>query len=89
MSTPLRQSVTSDPQPGLDGGYAGRLATTPSDMAEKVYVIIPALSTDQRIGPCRWQARDDVSLPARGDRCYVVFDDNQEAWVIAWWPFNS
>jgi hypothetical protein len=85
----LYESVASDAAPSLEGGYSGRISRGASTMDDKVWVVIAALSTDREIGPCRWQARDDTSKPARGDRCFVQFDDNQEAWVIAWWPFNT
>ncbi len=27
-----------------------------------------------------------VALPARGDLCLVIFDDQGECWVPCWWP---
>lgn len=26
-------------------------------------------------------------LPARGNRCLVVFDENEQPWILVWWPF--
>lgn len=37
------------------------------------------------IGPCPWMPRG-VDLPLEGDRALVTFTDEEEAWVIAWWP---
>lgn len=68
--------------------WAGRIASAPADQSVKVQVVIPGLSPELRIGPCRWMPRGSViTMPARGDDCLVVFDNNGEPWVICWWPF--
>ena len=41
-----------------------------------------------QFGPCRWQARDAVTLPERGNPALVCFDENDVPWVIAWSPFS-
>lgn len=66
------------------------VANNPATMDALVSVTIPGLNDEGqqlRWENCRWQARDDISKPVRGDKCLVVFDDNGELWVVAWWPF--
>lgn len=77
------------PETQLTGVWSGMIAENVSDLNEKVFVTVPDLSADYRLGPCRWQARDETSLPARGDRCTIVFDQDQEPVVVMWWPFPS
>lgn len=88
MSAYLNESVDV-PAIQLEGSYSGRIATAPADLDERVFVIVPAFSDDYRFGPCRWQARDTISLPAVGDWCLVVFDENQEPSVPLWWPYTT
>lgn len=68
--------------------FQGAVAVGATDMGQRIYITVPAIS-DHRLGPCRWQARDDTSHPARGDICLVEFDDQGEPWVVAWWPFTT
>lgn len=89
MSQPLYESIVGEADTGLSGSYAGRVAVGATDMGDRIWVTIDAFADGRRYGPCRWQSRDDTSLPARGDRCLVIFDDNQEGWVTVWWPFNT
>jgi hypothetical protein len=70
----------------LDRAWRGVIAATVNDFSDKVYVTIPTLG-NLRLGPCRWQSRDGVSFPARGDFCLVIFDNDNEPWVAVWWPF--
>jgi hypothetical protein len=69
--------------------WFGLIARNVSDLSERCYVQIPDFPTEDQIGPCFWQSRDDTSFPARGDRCLVVQDNRGQFWVIAWWPFNT
>jgi len=71
-----------------NGSWYGVIAKPAADMNDFVYVVIPAFSRTMRFGPCRWQSRDATSLPARGDDCLVIFDNNKIPWVAAWWPFD-
>lgn len=69
------------------GTVAAIIADDVTSFDQRVGVIIPSISRDFRFGPCRWQARDETSLPSRGDDCFVAFDDRGHPWVLAWWPF--
>lgn len=67
--------------------WFGIFSKNVSDLSEMCYVILPDFSEDHELGPCFWQSRDADSLPARGDRCAVVTDNQDNVWVIAWWPY--
>lgn len=69
------------------GAWHATIASNPNDLSEKVMVIIPDFDPQLQWGPCRWQSRDDVSLPNRGDPCLVILDNDREPWVVCWWPF--
>jgi len=68
--------------------WAATFATNVSDFTALAPIIIPAFDPHLEWGPCRWQTRDSVNLPRKGDTCIVAFDSNREPWVIAWWPFG-
>lgn len=67
--------------------WHGVVANNVGDISDRLEVTIPDLDPDLRIKNCRWQSRDGVSLPIRGNDCLVLFDNNKEAWVVCWWPF--
>jgi hypothetical protein len=67
--------------------WSARIAKAPTDFADRVEVVIPGLDSGIRWEDCRWQARNTVDLPQRGDICLINIDDNNEVWVVAWWPF--
>lgn len=66
----------------------GVVSKTAADFTRLVPVTIPSFDQNLEWGPCRWQARDDVTLPQKGDACLVIFTaDEREPWIAAWWPF--
>lgn len=70
--------------------WSALIASNPVDQSDLVSVTIPGLNDEGqqlRWESCRWQARNDTDVPARGDKCLVIIDDNNEVWVVAWWPF--
>lgn len=67
--------------------WRAEIASDPDDLDSRVDVIIPELDRRLKVKDCRWQSRDATSLPSPGDACLVVFDNNMEPWVVAWWPF--
>jgi len=75
-----------DPPEGRNIWF-GVFAAAASDLSDMLPVIIPEFDTHLQWGPCMWQSRDDVSLPAKGDPCLVIFDNRRNPWVVAWWPF--
>jgi len=74
---------------GLSGAWHAIVATNAASINDRIMVTIPEFSTRLRFGPCRWQAREDVTaLPQRGDTALVLFSSKKEPWVVAWWPFS-
>lgn len=67
--------------------WRGVINSNPNDLSIKVDVILPDLDKNLNLVGCRWQARDALSLPTIGDECLVAFDNNNEPWIIGWWPF--
>jgi hypothetical protein len=68
--------------------WYGQIASNPENLSDPVYVVIPAFDKKHRFGPCRWQSRDDTTMPQRGDEALIIFDNNRIPWVVAWWPFD-
>lgn len=71
---------------------AGKFATTPNE-DEAAYVLIKHLDDEKhRIGPCPWSPRlldaGHYGVPERGDRCLVAFTEEDEPWIIEWWPYD-
>ena len=65
----------------------GIIAKDVPDFATLAQVILPEFDPALVWGPCRWQARNDIDLPHKGDTCLVAFSNRREPWIIAWWPF--
>jgi hypothetical protein len=59
----------------------GRIATTPTNPADDLYVTIQSFDGSRaQFGPCHWAPAE--ALPERGDDCLVLFDESDEPWVI-------
>lgn len=86
MSSGLYESVVVPPEPTLEGCWRGRIARGATDMAERVWVVIPGFDDTRQIGPYRWMPRDETAKPQRGDYCLVLFDEQQEGHVVYWGP---
>jgi len=69
--------------------WAGKVAIAPTSPSGRIWVVLPDLDPHIRVGPCRWQTRNDTDLPARGDDCLVIFDNDREPWVVTWWPYDA
>lgn len=67
--------------------WYGKIAKNVTDLAQFAEITIPEFSGELRYQRCRWQARGDVALPLRGDECLVIFDNRNQPWIVAWWPF--
>lgn len=82
----LREETRS---PLLDQSHPlwyGTIAETITSLSEMAYITLPDSGADTQIGPCRWQSRDNGSMPQRGDNCIVAFDSRSQPWIMAWWP---
>lgn len=71
---------------GLPSVVSAVIARDVTDFNQKAFVVFPDLDPSVHIGPCKWQARDSVSLPASGDTCVVLLDNHSEPWIPCWWP---
>jgi hypothetical protein len=80
---------TPRPADAKAGGWFGIIARDVTNLDERAWFILPEFDIDIQWGPARWQARDTVSLPVRGNACLVVFDNRHNPWVVCWWPFDS
>lgn len=67
--------------------WSAIVATNASDFADLIDITIPGIDPNLRWTSCRWQARNDIDMPVRGNACLAIFDDNGQIWVVAWWPF--
>lgn len=68
--------------------WRGIVSKTATDFTDLVPVVLPDYDEHLEWGPCPWQSRDATSLPAKGDKCLVVFDNTRVPWIIAWWPYS-
>lgn len=67
--------------------YKGKIATDAVDEASEVEVIVPDYSDRYRHGPCRFPlCNGPDSYPSRGDVCLVGFDEDDDPWIIVWYP---
>lgn len=68
--------------------WFGTIAKNAANPDDRLEVIVPDLvGTAVRITDARWMPRGALDLPVRGDECLVIFDNRQQPWVVAWWPF--
>lgn len=74
--------------PQMSKIWKGVIADPPDDIGSTLSVRIPDMNPDLSFSGVKWQSRDNTTLPARGDECLVIFDNDREPWVVAWWPFS-
>lgn len=70
------------------GQWSAVIADTLTDFADLASVIIPGLDPSIKWKNCKWQSRNSVDLPQAGNKCLIMFDDNNDIWVVVWWPFS-
>lgn len=71
----------------------GTVASNPVDVDDPAYVVVPSRSPIHRWGPAPYSPRIEpggatYAIPSRGDRCLVAFDDEDQPWIIEWWPYD-
>ena len=74
---------------GISKIWKGIIAQPPLNFRATCSVIIPDMNPNLAFENVRWQARDTMSLPEDGDSCVVAFDNNQEPWIVTWWPADK
>lgn len=62
------------------------VVSAPSDLSDRLSVVVPDFDPNFVWKNCRWQSRDETSLPVPGDACLVALDNRNEPWVLVWWP---
>jgi hypothetical protein len=86
--TDLRELIERDHHHLIESKvWRATIASSPASFDEEVEIIIPDFDQSKRWGPCRWQSRNNVDMPARGDEALAIQDNLRRWWVIAWWPF--
>jgi len=66
--------------------YKAVISSPPTAFDDAMDILIPDVHPDLVFSNVRWQARDNQSLPSVGDDVLVIFDNNNEPWVVTWWP---
>lgn len=90
MPEPLHQQIQQ--QSFIDTAYPIAMrATVLEDVetySEGVMVSIYIFDGGETpFGPCPWQPRGR-DMPRKGDTALVIMDEEEEAWVICWWPYD-
>jgi hypothetical protein len=75
--------------PALGDIWRGLVNRAPVDFADRLDIRIPEMNDLLVFPDLRWMPRGNTTLPSVGDHCLVVFDNDYEPWVIAWWPFDN
>lgn len=85
-SSPLTDDLVSAASGGQSGPFVCRFAAD-AVAGVKAQVTGGQFGTS-RVTGCRWSAHvgvPDPILPEQGDTALVVFDDEGDPWVVAWW----
>lgn len=65
--------------------HRGVVVAAPAKLGDPFTVQVPDFD-DLHVSQIRRYEYRGATLPAAGDECLVVIDDNSEPWVVAWWP---
>lgn len=72
--------------------WEGVIADDVEAATDDLFVLIPQIDAGKHNrGPCRWTPRPLASgllYPNKGDAALVAKDDQDNYWVIAWWPYG-
>jgi hypothetical protein len=88
----VSQGPVDDHGQPLPPAVAGVVARTPAHTTDELQVTIGAFDDGARSWSfsCPWQPRFTAGgtyvPPTGGDRCLVLFDDEQAPWVPIYWP---
>lgn len=88
--------LVNPPQPEDRGGISANrlreatIVSDPADTTEEVWVTIDGDDPPLRTGPCPWTPRivdsETYGIPSSGDRALLAVSEDNEAWVVSWWP---
>jgi hypothetical protein len=64
----------------------GEVIGAPASAADPLRVVLVNYSreADFEVPAGQWQLSPGGGLPGPGDQCLVAFDDDDDAWVLAW-----
>lgn len=73
-------------RPGATVAYAAQVAQDVAAPGDLVDIVLANTEDQAQLASeqAPWPARQDASLPQRGDECLVVIDDTGRPWVVAW-----
>lgn len=78
---------------GRDGGsfgqataYIATFTNAPASVDELAEVTVSGLDDQLTYTKVRWMPREGV-LPSVGDPALLLFDDDNDPWIVAWWPY--
>lgn len=77
--------LATEELPAQHPGLRGVVTVAPAGLGKPFSVICPNFSTEHAFQIRYWTARG-LTVPAAGDEVLVLFDDDSEPWVAAWWP---
>src|SRR5580765_2367231 len=60
----------------------------PASSDQLINIVIPDMNPDLVFGGLRWDNAGG-RMPAAGDDCLVVFDNNRQPWVLVTWPIGE
>jgi hypothetical protein len=92
ISALVDQGPRDDHGQPLPSAVAGIIARAPANTTDELRVTIGAFDDNARAWSfsCPWTPRFDATgtyiAPSAGDRCLVVFDNEQAPWVPVYWP---
>lgn len=83
----VRRQVARERSRRQGNSYKGRIAEDAAAADDEVTVIVPNYSGEHRHGPCRFPLSNGAGvLPVRGDDCLVAFDEDEDPWIVVWYP---
>lgn len=66
--------------------YQGTIDNDLGSNGDDLFVVIETFDKHKPFGPCRYTPFEG-SMPQEGDDCLVTFDNDEQPWIIGWWPY--
>lgn len=95
MADPLHKQMHDDVfyEVAFPTCMKAKVSTNAQGLSDPVYVTVPYFDGGQsEFGPCPWTPRPlpdgTVDMPNKGDHALIVLDEEDDAWIITWWPYE-